>query len=187
MREHWLCTVREEADADGNLPCRCGDWREPGAEVDDENDWDSHLADVALAVLALPVDRGAVLREAATRYEEILANALHPEQDPRYWTAVRDITLGLRHLAAEAPQPETQARPTRTEWQIELHWRGEWRPDGPAWEQREDAVTRYESAITRPGGRPQRLVRQETSYTVEAEHLDADAESVSDADARSAR
>lgn len=51
LREHYLCTNRDEADADGNLPCRCGDWREPGAEADDENDWDSHLADAALAVL----------------------------------------------------------------------------------------------------------------------------------------
>lgn len=50
MRMHYLCTDRNEADADGNLPCRCGDWREPGAEVDDENDWDSHLADAVLAV-----------------------------------------------------------------------------------------------------------------------------------------
>lgn len=50
MRMHYLCTDRNEADADGNLPCRCGDWREPGAEVDDENDWDSHLADAVMRV-----------------------------------------------------------------------------------------------------------------------------------------
>jgi hypothetical protein len=56
LREHYLCTNREEADADGNLPCRCGDWREPGAEADDENDWDSHLADAVLAVLPAPVE-----------------------------------------------------------------------------------------------------------------------------------
>ena len=51
MREHYIVTNREEADADGNLPCCCGGWREPGAEVDDENDWDSHLAETALSVL----------------------------------------------------------------------------------------------------------------------------------------
>lgn len=51
MREHYLCTNRDEADADGNLPCRCGDWREPGPMGSDEDDWDSHLADAALAVL----------------------------------------------------------------------------------------------------------------------------------------
>jgi len=51
LREHYLSTDRDEADADRNMPCRCGDWREPGAEADDENDWDTHLADVALAVL----------------------------------------------------------------------------------------------------------------------------------------
>ncbi|MGW1615759.1 hypothetical protein ACWCQZ_41185 [Streptomyces sp. NPDC002285] len=48
-------------------------------------------------------DRAAVLRGAADRYEEILAKA-NPEQDPRYWTAVRDITLGLRRMADEAQQ-----------------------------------------------------------------------------------
>lgn len=58
--------------------------------------------------------RAAALREAADRYEGILANA-DTGQDPRYWTAVRDITLGLRAMADEAhpaavlPQPETQA------------------------------------------------------------------------------
>ncbi|WP_327592491.1 hypothetical protein [Streptomyces chartreusis] len=64
-------------------------------------------ADAVLPVLLPPADRAAVLREAATRYEEILANA-NTGQDPRYWTAVRDITLGLRRLTAETPQPETQ-------------------------------------------------------------------------------
>jgi hypothetical protein len=69
MREHWLCTIRDEADADGNLPCRCGDWREPGAEVDDENDWDSHLADVALAVVpSASADRAAILLRDAASY-----------------------------------------------------------------------------------------------------------------------
>ena len=60
-------------------------------------------ADAVLAVLPEPVDRATVLREAAGRYEEILANA-DTGQDPRYWTAVRDITLGLRAMADEAEQ-----------------------------------------------------------------------------------
>lgn len=51
MREHYLHTSREEADADGNMPCRCGDWREPGPMGSDEDDWDSHLADAVLPVL----------------------------------------------------------------------------------------------------------------------------------------
>lgn len=51
LREHYLSTNREEADADGNMPCRCGDWREPGPMGSDEEDWDAHLADAALAVL----------------------------------------------------------------------------------------------------------------------------------------
>lgn len=49
--------------------------------------------------------RAAVLREVADWYEEMLANAT-PEQDPRYWTAVRDVALGLRRLADEAQQTD---------------------------------------------------------------------------------
>jgi hypothetical protein len=48
MREHYLITNRDEADADGNMPCRCGDWREGGDA--DEYDWDHHLAEAVLAV-----------------------------------------------------------------------------------------------------------------------------------------
>ncbi|MCX5201077.1 hypothetical protein OG897_06320 [Streptomyces sp. NBC_00237] len=55
----------------------------------------------ALAERPAPADRAAVLREAASRYEAMLARAA-TEQDPRYWTAVRDITLGLRRLADDA-------------------------------------------------------------------------------------
>lgn len=58
-----------------------------------------------------PADRAAALREAADRYEEILANA-DTGQDPRYWTAVRDITLGLRAMADEAGQAGGPSRET---------------------------------------------------------------------------
>lgn len=51
------------------------------------------------------VARSDGLREAAARYEEMLAKAT-PEQDPRYWTAVRDVTLGLRRMADETQQSE---------------------------------------------------------------------------------
>ncbi|MEU2800340.1 hypothetical protein [Streptomyces sp. NPDC007117] len=51
LREHYLTTDREEADADRNQPCRCGDWREGGQEQSDEDDWDAHLTDVVLAEL----------------------------------------------------------------------------------------------------------------------------------------
>jgi hypothetical protein len=75
------------------------------------------------AVVSSPpaTDRATVLREAADRYEGILAKA-NTGQDPRYWTAVRDITLGLRRMADEAQQPEpavgarqpdTETRPAR--------------------------------------------------------------------------
>jgi hypothetical protein len=69
----------------------------------DTQEWVPKLADAVLAVLPAPVDRASALTEAATRYEEILANA-DTGQDPRYWTAVRDVTLGLRAMADECPE-----------------------------------------------------------------------------------
>lgn len=101
LREHFLCTTRYEADADGNLPCRCGDWREPGAEVDDENDWDSHLADVALAVLPAPADRAAVLREAADALDE--SETLRDLTDD-HMHDVHAAANELRRMADEAQQ-----------------------------------------------------------------------------------
>jgi hypothetical protein len=62
-------------------------------------------ANALAAVLPARADRAAVLGEAATTYEEILENAPDHAKDPRYWTAVRDVTLGLRRMADETPQP----------------------------------------------------------------------------------
>ena len=98
MREHYLSTNRDEADADGNLPCRCGDWREPGAEVDDENDWDAHLADAVLAVLPEPADRAAVLLEAA---EAVIKWS--GQQIGVHVPTVDAIAAELRRLAGETP------------------------------------------------------------------------------------
>ncbi|MFF9309968.1 hypothetical protein ACF1BS_03565 [Streptomyces sp. NPDC014748] len=108
LREHYLCTNRDEADADGNLPCRCGDWQEPGAEEDDENDWDSHLADVALTAVP-PVDRAAVLREAAdeAEAENVRCNAVGPCQQ---CSARTTVAIRLRRLAdEERDEREAQA------------------------------------------------------------------------------
>ncbi|MEH0657703.1 hypothetical protein QA860_08150 [Streptomyces stelliscabiei] len=74
----------------GQAEARCAVCRRPGDG--------SHPA---VCFPPAPAGRAATLREAAARYEEILANA-DTGQDPRYWTAVRDITLGLRAMAVEA-------------------------------------------------------------------------------------
>jgi hypothetical protein len=53
------------------------------------------------------VDRAAVLRDAAAYYENVLTTTLAPDgvaNDPRYCTAIRDIVMGLRHMADGAPQ-----------------------------------------------------------------------------------
>ncbi|MEU0157960.1 hypothetical protein ABZ154_03705 [Streptomyces sp. NPDC006261] len=59
-----------------------------------------------------PADRAAVLNEVATQYEQLLADiGADTAQDPRYWTGVQHVTLGLRRLAGEAAagvQPTTE-------------------------------------------------------------------------------
>jgi hypothetical protein len=137
-------------------------------------------ADAVLSVLPAPAEAEFELRGTAeiraAAFDEA-AEKLEADYPPEsgYDRGRAWVIEELRRLAGEArdereaPQPETVARPPRTEWQIEFHWRGEWRPDGTAWEQREDAASRYESAITRPGARPQRLVRQTATYAIEAE------------------
>ncbi|MDX2765446.1 hypothetical protein [Streptomyces europaeiscabiei] len=127
LRERIADAIRAAACPGSDCPlteAECSEQRiQPAAwergvlsEVYGRPEW---FADAVLAVLPAPADRAATLRAAADRYEEILANA-DTGHDPRYWTAVRDITLGLRAIAAEAaraggpsrgaaeaPQPET--------------------------------------------------------------------------------
>lgn len=62
----------------------------------------TEVADAITPVLPASADRAAVLREAADRYEAILASAAAEHSaDPRYYTGVRDVILGLRRMAAE--------------------------------------------------------------------------------------
>jgi hypothetical protein len=84
MREHYLITNRDEADADGNMPCRCGDWREGGDA--DEYDWDHHLAEAVLAV------RDRRMKQLAAEVERlgdwcrtVSARALDAEGDRDRW------------------------------------------------------------------------------------------------------
>src|ERR1044072_141204 len=68
MREHHLTSNRAEADADGNMPCCCGGWREPGPMGSDEDDWDTHLGDVGGSAVVNAPSRPAAgrARGAAT-------------------------------------------------------------------------------------------------------------------------
>lgn len=49
--------------------------------------------------------RAAVLIEAADRYQGFIDNA-DTSADPRYWTGIRDMVIGLRHVAAEQQKTE---------------------------------------------------------------------------------
>lgn len=56
-------------------------------------------------MLTPPVDRAAVLGEAADVYAKLLADMGEATaQDPRYWTGVQHVVTGLRSLAKEAQQ-----------------------------------------------------------------------------------
>lgn len=104
MREHHLVTNRTETDADGNMPCRCGDWREPGPMGSDGDDWDTHLADAVLAVLPdHAAVRAAALNEGADAIEA--DNACTQAAHREYYAKL------LRRLAAAArPDDTTGAR-----------------------------------------------------------------------------
>ncbi|MYX67289.1 hypothetical protein K388_05017 [Streptomyces sp. KhCrAH-43] len=51
---------------------------------------------------AAPADRATVLRERADFLDGCLRDAADPSSDPRYWTAIHDVAMGLRRLADEA-------------------------------------------------------------------------------------
>lgn len=133
MREHWLITSRDAADGDGNAPCRCGDWREPGPMGIDEQDWDSHLAATLLPVIArrtqqLRAERDMLGRETdrlrrdwttlRTRCEQAeaalarmhaLRRAWRTQGAPRLGTSIaREWDKRLAELDAALGQPDTQ-------------------------------------------------------------------------------
>lgn len=56
------------------------------------------------AVQLIDAYRAAVLHEVADRYQDYIDNA-DTSADPRYWTGIRDMTLGLRRVAAEKAGP----------------------------------------------------------------------------------
>jgi hypothetical protein len=74
-----------------------------------EPDEYGEVADAVLAVLPAPVDRAAVLREAADAAEDV-AESLRKHHEFERSTGALDVMTELRRLA-EAPQPETQAGP----------------------------------------------------------------------------
>lgn len=89
-RAHWDTLARST-----------GELRQRTAELRDRAE------EVAVKVEQLGDVRAAVLCEAAATYEEILENAPDHAKDPRYWTAIRDVTVGLRRMADETQQEAT--------------------------------------------------------------------------------
>ncbi|MBQ0947675.1 hypothetical protein [Streptomyces sp. RK76] len=140
----------------------------------DQDQRDTYLAraDAVLAVLPAPVDRRAVLREAADRIDR---TELPQDDVDCFDNGARWATKLLRRMADETAATETPW-PTRQRWRVELfdYLAEEWAP-GTSWPTREQATERYElmkaKAPTWKDGTPvrRRVVRETTTYTVEAD------------------
>ncbi|NUQ95792.1 MAG: hypothetical protein HOY79_04280 [Streptomyces sp.] len=77
--------------------------------------------------------------------------------------------IGTHTEAASA----VDAHPPTHTWKVESPRREKWASWGATYDDREWAQERYESAIEHGQGRPFRLVRATTTYTVEAKHTPA--------------
>ncbi|WP_406444482.1 hypothetical protein OHB14_36550 [Streptomyces sp. NBC_01613] len=133
------------------------------------------LADAVLAVLPPAADRAAVLREAAdTLAAEIQRGARFSHDDARQ-PGLCEAVERLRRLAAEAPEPATQAEAHEPEnrWRVEILDGETWIADSRAYGARSVAAERYQSASENApswaDGQPvqRRLVRETTTHTVE--------------------
>ncbi|MDJ0460629.1 hypothetical protein, partial [Streptomyces sp. H27-C3] len=93
----------------GNWVVRCGEGFEPmGSE-----EFAEMYAPAGIEEQRAATDRAAALLDAANFYESVLTTSPVAD-DPRYFTAVRDIVMGLRHRAgAVYPEPELTADEAR--------------------------------------------------------------------------
>ncbi|WP_329390138.1 HIT family protein [Streptomyces sp. NBC_01716] len=110
--------------------------------------------------------RATVLRERADFYDGVLRDSLDPDSDPRYCTAIHDIALGLRRLAAETAagsggQAES-AHPDKVVFIAEYFEHDRWTYLGTS-----DDRPSPERLRARTHGLPARVVRATTTYTVE--------------------
>lgn len=107
LREHYLSSAREAADADRRMPCACGDWREPSDMDGDEYDWDSHLADAVLPLVAAEREAG---RRAGMRAD----TAVHADghSDGLDLGDVQDLAPARDCPAYNVDTPHTEHCPT---------------------------------------------------------------------------
>jgi hypothetical protein len=172
---------------------------------------------LAAAVLPETADRAAILREAADAYDAIIDKSTGKEADPRYWSGVHDVAVGLRAMADAASDPgcpghaecvrcdvtdpcpccgltyrngqwaeqpasgpggvavETQQDdapyPPSVEWRAETQRRGDhWITWHGVQYELAEARSDFAETVERDGGRHAwRLIRETTTYTVDAE------------------
>ncbi|MFF1709271.1 hypothetical protein [Streptomyces sp. NPDC058268] len=135
----------------------------------EQQEWVPALADAVLAVLSAPADHAAVLGEAITALEALAADGEH---DPS--TYVEE----LRRMADETQQAEAHA--SQNAWRVELYDPAaeEWVP-GSSLADLATARARLANALERsPKWKDndthvqRRIVRETTTYTIEARQAD---------------
>jgi hypothetical protein len=100
MRPHYHCTGDPEQHV---IRCSCG-WLDPGPDATRETDWDSHIADVVLALLPAPADRGAVLREVEQHVRALARATFQPYYRSAYATLADDISRMANEAQPAQPQ-----------------------------------------------------------------------------------
>ncbi|MEU0992286.1 hypothetical protein [Streptomyces sp. NPDC005953] len=122
-----------------------------------------------------PADRAAILRELEARYRGHARDSAHPNFTAAYAAVANDLSHLSDEAAAGVQQRATttgdiQAHPAETKWVLEALWRsnGEWRRHRPARATRYEAEQDHERSIGRDATRKYRIVRVETTTTVEA-------------------
>ncbi|MGV9891700.1 hypothetical protein [Streptomyces sp. NPDC003395] len=130
-------------------------------------------ADAVLAVLP-PADRAPVrpqtLTSIAAHLDARAVAILRPEsQTYAEWQTV--VAL-LRRMAGEA-QPATETSlPSDTLWHVQTRQRGTWRPWLAPRDDHAEAREDYDRCIADNGHRwAFRLIRETSTYTIEAEHI----------------
>ncbi|GAA0637497.1 hypothetical protein GCM10009535_12370 [Streptomyces thermocarboxydovorans] len=138
-------------------------------------------ADAVLAVLPEPADRAAIYAEVA---ERLATDAEQGDKDglTRIYrrSAAKQVREWADRLRRMADETATEHRPAVSRWRVETldNLANEWAP-GTGWPVRALAVERFDAMNAQAprwkDGTPvtRRLVRETTTYTVEAEHQPA--------------
>ncbi|MET7944404.1 hypothetical protein [Streptomyces sp. NPDC005302] len=172
-------------------------WHCSDPDCDYRQDWaHAFMADpsvwpavpVGVSPPAALTDQAAVLNAAAQHLYTALFPAVYDDLGQKAAEGVNRAVSELRRLADIVPaaglhgevgetqhhQPQAEAHPPAVTWQIEAPRRDTWTRWSAPRDTRDEAREDYDRVVAWGGGwQPFRLVRADTTYTVEAEHQPA--------------